>query len=134
MIKSNNILFFIVLVALNFSCSSIKIVSGKIHGSSTEKCIIADGKNTKNITCDIKKGDNNNYLVELNFKKTPKKEVPTCVFDGFGSTNKMKNIGSKVETINTLISTSQVWIEIPSIKANPLELHGDMIMQFICIL
>jgi len=132
--KDKQFYLLVILATTFYSCSSTKVVSGKIHGQNLGACEIAEGRNTEDISCDIKKSDDGNYLVELNFKKVSQKQIPTCVFDGAGATNKMKNAGKKIETINTLISTSQIWIEVPTIKASPLKMYGDLIMQFICIL
>ncbi len=112
--------------------SSDNLISGHIHANGLGACQILGGRNTEKVGCEIKRADDGVLFVELNVKEISKNQIPSCIFDGFSPTNKMKNNGPKIETINTLISTSQIWISLPSIKQDPI--GGDLLMQFICIL
>lgn len=123
------IFFFVLISACNKNSpinkeDEVKMVSGFIWENNGQ-CEFSPGYNTERLTCKISKNDRATYQIEILanglFKKTP----PVCVFDGFSHVKSIK----KIQTNTTVVSTNQIWIELPSFaKEKPT---GGLV-HFIC--
>jgi hypothetical protein len=112
--------------------SQNNIISGHVVADGLGPCTIDSGRNTQDISCQLMKSEEGPYFVELNLSKVTQQQAPSCIFEGFAATAKMKSTDDKVKTIPKLISTSQVWVSLPTVKAVPT--GQDLLFQFICAL
>ena len=81
------------------------------------------------MACDVKKNsENGHYYVEILTKKAFERTQPVCIIDGLTHVKDKDLFGKKIETQLTLVSTSQLWVELPSYKNLP----RDMLLHFIC--
>ena len=106
-----------------------KIVSGFVHGIDDESCQISPLYGSDKIDCRIKYSEDKKvFYVEMIVKGVFTRQQPVCVIDGAAQAIKDTNKWEKTRTRTTLISTSQIWVELPSYNKRPT----GALFQFIC--